>query len=114
MAFDFAAFKDAFETKNYASWVEFYAEDAVWSEYRAVNPPRNPNIMRGRAAIAEFLQRICVMEFTIHFDDEIVTGDRAAFRFIVTFPDGKRIYEHAMLDTADGKVTRQVEVEAWD
>jgi ketosteroid isomerase-like protein len=114
MAFDFAGFKRAFEAKDYAAWIGYYAGDAVWTEYRALNPPRDPNVMNGRAAIDAFLQRICAMDFTIRFDDEIVAGDRAAFRFIVTFPDGKLVYEHAMLDTADGKVTRQVEVEAWD
>ncbi len=114
MTFDFAKFKNAFETKDYRAWIDFYAADAVWTEYRHFNPPKNPNVMRGRDAIASFLQSICAQPFTIYFDDEILAGDRAAFRFIVTFPDGKQIYEHALLDTRGGKVTRQVEVEAWD
>jgi hypothetical protein len=70
--------------------------------------------MRGRTAIASFLERVCAAPITILFEDEIVDGDRAAFRFWVTMPDGRRIIEHTMLDTAGGKVTRQIDVEAWD
>lgn len=114
MAFDYAGFKAAFEAKDYQAWIDFYADDAVWTEYRHFNPPQNPNVMRGKDAIDSFLKSVCAQPFTIRFDDEIVAGDRAAFRFIVTFPDGKQIYEHALLDTEGGKVTRQVEVEAWD
>ncbi len=32
--FDFAAFKKAFEDKDFESWVSFHADDAEWIEYR--------------------------------------------------------------------------------
>ena len=31
--FDFAAFKDAFESRDAQRWAQFYAEEAEWIEY---------------------------------------------------------------------------------
>jgi len=114
MSFDFAAFQRAFEAKDFDAWIGFYAEDAEWTEYRGHNPPRSPNVMRGRPAIARFLEQVCRAPITIRFEDEVVAGDGAAFRVWVTLADGRRIVEHVMLRTTEGKVTRQVDVEAWD
>ena len=114
MGFDFAAFRRAVETKDFVAWIDVYADDAEWTEYRGHNPPRAPNVMRGRGAIAAFLKGVCQAPITLRIEDEIIEGDRAAFRLWVTLSDGRRIIEHTMLDTAEGKITRQVEVEAWD
>jgi ketosteroid isomerase-like protein len=114
MSFDFAAFKRAFEAKDFAAWIACYAEDAEWTEYRGHNPPRSPNVMRGREAIARFLEGVCAAPITIRLEDEVVGGDRAAFRVWVTLADGRRIVEHVIVHAADGRITRQIDVEAWD
>lgn len=31
-----------------------------------------------------------------------------------TLPSGKRVFEHMIVQIADGKITRQVVVETWD
>ncbi len=46
--------------------------------------------------------------------DEVIGPDRAAFRVWVTLRDGRRIVEHVIIHYADGRITRQVDVEAWD
>jgi hypothetical protein len=51
---------------------------------------------------------------TITIGDEVIAGDRAAFSVTVSFPDGKRVVEHVIIQSRDGKITRQVVVEAWD
>jgi ketosteroid isomerase-like protein len=112
--FDFPAFKDAFEGKNYDRWVSFYDDDAEWIEYRDASPPRSPNRMIGKQAIAQFLASVCPADFAIMIGDEVIAGDRAAFSVTVSFPDGKRVFEHVIIQTRDDKITRQVDVEAWD
>ena len=112
--FDFAAFKNAFERKDFNRWVPFYADDAEWIEYRHISPPRAPNRMVGKQQIADFLKWVCNANFGISIADEVVAADRVAFSVDCTFPDGKRVFEHVIAQIEDGKITRQVDVEAWD
>jgi len=51
-AFDYDAYRAAFEAKDVARWLAFYAEDAEWVEYRHSDPPRAPNVMRGSGETA--------------------------------------------------------------
>jgi ketosteroid isomerase-like protein len=112
--FDFAAFKEAFEGKDLDRWVPFYANDAEWTECRHLSPPRAPNRMIGKQQIAEFLARVCGADFGVSVADEVVTADRVAFSVDCVFPDGNRIFEHVITHIEDGKIVRQVDVEAWD
>ena len=41
-AFDFPAFKRAFEAQDVEAWLAFFAPDAEWWEYRPDAPPRSP------------------------------------------------------------------------
>ena len=44
----------------------------------------------------------------------MIGEERIAFAFLVTEPDGRHLIEHVILHLADGKIARQVDVEAWD
>jgi ketosteroid isomerase-like protein len=112
--FDFAAFRDAFEQRDVARWVDFYGDDAEWVELRHFDPPSSPNRMLGKQAIGDFLRHLSAIELELAFSNEVVGEDRAAFRVDTTFPDGKRIVEHVIIELEQGKIVRQVDVEAWD
>ena len=111
--FDFAAFKDAFERKDAERWAEFYAEDAEWIEYKPSAPPRDPVRMVGRERIAEFIASLEKSDIEITLADEVLGSERAALS-VVTLPDGKRVFEHTTVHIEDGRIVRQVDVEAWD
>jgi ketosteroid isomerase-like protein len=112
--FDFEAFRAALEARDVARWLPFYADDAEWLEYRHADPPRAPNVMRGRAAIARFLEDVAAAQIELAVSNEVIAGERAAFTITVTRADGRRIIENVILDHRDGRVVRQLEVEAWD
>jgi ketosteroid isomerase-like protein len=112
--FEFAAFKEAFERKDLARWVRFYADDSEWVEYRHISPPGAPNRMTGKQQIADFLTRVCSADFGITIADEVIAADRVAFSVDCSFPNGKRIFEHVIAQIEDGKNIRQVDAEAWD
>lgn len=46
--------------------------------------------------------------------DAVVGEDRLAFAVTCRYPTGECVYEHAMIDVRDGRIVRQVGVEAWD
>jgi ketosteroid isomerase-like protein len=112
--FDYAAFRRACEAKDVAAWLPFYADDAEWVEYRQSDPPRSPHRLTGRTAIGEFLTMVAHADVVLELGAEVVGTARAAFRVTVTRGDGRRIIEHVILELRDGRIARQVEVEAWD
>jgi ketosteroid isomerase-like protein len=111
---DFAAFKRAFERKDFESWLSFYADDAGWIEYRHFSPPRSPHRMGGKRQVAEFLRRICDADLGITLTDEVVGEDRVAFSVDCALSDSGHVFEHVIAHVRDGQVVRQVDVEAWD
>jgi ketosteroid isomerase-like protein len=113
-AFDFAAYKAAFEGRDVERWIAFYADDAQWLEYRPGDPPRAPNVMRGRAEIQAFLEDVARSDLELTVHDEVLGRRRAAFAVTVAFPDGRRHLEHVIVDHRDGRIVRHVDVEAWD
>ena len=112
--FDLAAYKRAFEAKDVEAWIAFYAEDAEWIEYTPEAPPHAPVVMRGKAAIHEFLRGVAADPVRLSISDEVTAGDRAAFMVTCDLGDGRRAIENTVITLRDGLIVRQVEVEAWD
>jgi len=112
--FDFPAFAAAVEAKDVARWLDFYADDAEWLEYKPTAPPSAPVRMAGRETIGRFLAAVGASELRLEVGDEVVGAERAAFRVTCTLPDGRRILEHVIVHLRDGRIVRQVEIEAWD
>jgi len=112
--FDLASYKRAFEAKDVEAWIAFYAEDAEWIEYTPEAPPREPAVMRGKAAILEFLRGVAADPVKLSISDELTDGDRAAFMVTCELGEGRRAIENTVLTLRDGLIVRQVEVEAWD
>jgi len=113
-AFDFARFKRAFTEQDVAAWAACFADDGEWVEYRHRDPPRAPHVMKGRREIADHLALVRSSDVALEIEDEVIGLDRAAFRVWVTLRDGRRIVEHVIIHYAGGRITRQVDVEAWD
>jgi catechol 2,3-dioxygenase-like lactoylglutathione lyase family enzyme len=113
-AFDFAAYRDAFQAMDVDRLLSFYAPDAVWVEYRGPSPQHAPTVMRGREAIEPFLRELAAGPMEIAVGREVLAEDRIAFLVTVTLGDGRRILEHVIADLRDGMIVHQVDVEAWD
>jgi hypothetical protein len=94
--------------------IGLYADDA---ELRIVNkstPPSSPRELDGKEEIAEYLRDVCAREMTHRIEDEVVGGNRVAFKEACEYPDGIKVLTAMTLDVRGGKVVRQVNVEAWD
>jgi ketosteroid isomerase-like protein len=112
--FDFAAFRNAVETRDADRWAGFYDDDAEWLEYRHSNPPRAPNVMRGRKVIDTFIRGVSSSPLGLTIEHEVLDDRRAGFTLVVTREDGRRIVENVILEHRDGRIVRQIDVEAWD
>ena len=113
-ALDFEALRRASEQRDAEALIDLYAEDA---EVRIVNretPPSSPHVLRGREQVAEYLRDVCGRDIESRIEDEVIGEERIAFNEACGYPDGTRVLTATTLEVRDGKISRQVSVEAWD
>jgi len=57
---------------------------------------------------------ICGREMTHTIGDEVVGDNRFSFTETCEYPDGNRVFASMVCDLRDGKVSREVQLQAWD
>ncbi len=111
---DFETLRQAIEGRDAETLVGFYADDAEMITVNRNTTPSAPHLLRGKEQIAEYLRDICSREMTHRVENEVVGEDRIAFQEACEYPDGVRVLGAETLEIRDGKIVRQVNVEAWD
>jgi ketosteroid isomerase-like protein len=112
--FDFEALRRGVEQLDAELLIGLYAGDA---ELRIVNrytTPSSPRELHGNEEIAEYLRDVCGRAMTHRIENEVVGENRVAFNEACEYPDGTKVFCAATLEVRDGKISRQVNVEAWD
>jgi ketosteroid isomerase-like protein len=112
--FDFEALRRGTEERDADVLADLYAEDAEILTVNKNAPPSRPQVVRGREEISEVLRDVCAREMTHRVENEIVGEDRVAFTEQCRYPDGVRVLTAVTMEVRDGKILRQVNVEAWD
>lgn len=113
-AFAFEGLRRAVERKDAEALVGLYADDAKLSVVNRNSTPGSPFELHGKEAIAEYLRDVCGRAMAHRIEREVVGEDRIAFTEECEYPDGTRVLCAATLELKDGKIFRQVNVEAWD
>ena len=72
------------------------------------------NALAAAKAIRAKMTYVAGADMEQEISDEVISEERIAFAFWVTRADGRQLIEHTILHLADGKIARQVDVEAWD
>ena len=114
VGFDLEAMRRGIEGRDADLLIGLYAGDA---ELRIVNkhtPPSSPRELHGKEEISEYLRDVCSREMTHRVRDEVVGENRVVFNEACEYPDGTKVLTAMTLDVQDGKVVKQVNVEAWD
>ena len=113
-AFDFESMRQAIENLDADQLVGLYADDAEMLTVNRYTTPSSPKVLKGKEEIAEHLRDVCGRAMSHHVENEVVGEDRVAFNEACEYPDGTRVLAAMTLDIRNGKVMRQVNVEAWD
>ncbi len=111
---DFETLRRAIEGRDAETLVGLYADDAEMLTINRNATPSSPQVLRGKEQIAEYLRDVCSREMTHRVENEVVGEDRIAFQEACEYPDGVRVLGAETLEVRDGKIVRQVNVEAWD
>lgn len=89
-------------------------DDVEFVEIDQRTPPSAPGSHSGREALIEMAEDLERRNIRMEVDDGFLTSDRGAVRTVCTYPDGRRVVEHALLTLRDGKIARWEGVQAWD
>jgi ketosteroid isomerase-like protein len=108
------ALRRGIEERDASALLALYTDDAEVQIVDRTSPPSRPRTLRGKAAIAEYIEDVCGRDMTHSLDRVAVQGDTAAYMESCQYPDGTRVLCSAVLDLADGRITRQIGVQAWD
>ena len=111
---DFEALRRAIEQSDGESLKGFYAEEAELYTVNRNTPPSSPNVIRGKEAIAEYIEDVCGRDMTHRVEREVIGEDRIAFNEACEYSDGIKVLGATTLEVRDGKIVQQVNVEAWD
>jgi hypothetical protein len=111
---DFEAMRRAIEQLDADLLTSLYADDAEMLIVNRNTTPSSPHVLRGKEEITEHLRDVCGRAMTHRVENEVVGEERVAFNEACEYPDGVRVLAATTLDVRDGKVVRQVNIEAWD
>jgi hypothetical protein len=92
----------------------FYADDAEILTVDRNTPPSSPHVLRGKAEISDYLGDVFGREMTHRVENEVVGDGRMSFTEACEYPDGTKVLGAVTCELRDGRISRQIEVQAWD
>ena len=113
-ALDFEVLRRAIEGRDADTLLGLYADDAEVITVNRNSTPSSPQVLRGKEQIGGYLRDVCGREMTHRVQNEVLAEDRVAFQEACEYPEGVRVLGAVTLDVRDGRIFRQVGVEAWD
>jgi len=106
--------RQAFAQRDAATLAGLYADDAQIEIVDAQHQPKDPQRLQGRDAIRAHLEDVFARDMT-HEVDILAIGDGAlGYSLRCAYPDGTRVVCAATAQLADGRIVREVGVQAWD
>ena len=111
---DFEVLRQAIEGRDAETLAGFYADDAELLTINRNSTPSSPAVLRGKEEIGEYLRDVFSREMTHKVENEVVGEERIAFHEACEYPDGVRVLGAETIELRDGKIVRQVNIEAWD
>ena len=112
---DLGALKRAIEGNDADTLAGMFADNAMLRIVDSIHPPSHPLELRGKDKIAEFYRDVCGRGVTHHLRDTVAGDGHLAFTEECEYPNGMKVFCSAMLDLdEDGRITREVMVQAWD
>ncbi len=101
------------EGRDAALLTSLYADDAQILRINRDHPAGAPQSVLGKEAIAEVYRDVFSRELTHHIKQQVVDGDRIALTEECTYPDGTRVLSMVMIESHDGQIVRETDMEEW-
>jgi len=91
-----------------------YADNAELRIVDRNHPPSEPLHLRGKEEIGDYYRDVCSRQMQHSIDQEVIGNDRIAFTEACEYNDGTRVLAAELCELSEGKIARQLNVQAWD
>jgi ketosteroid isomerase-like protein len=112
--FDAAAMRRAYHGRDADALLALYADDATVELVDQQNPPSRPRQIAGKDAIRAHLEDVFGREMSHELDIVAASPDAVGYSLRCLYPDGTRVVCAATAELRDGRIAREVGVQAWD
>ncbi len=105
---------DGLERCDVNKIMALYDDNAELSIIDHDHPPSAPRVLSGKQAISDYFKDILSRPLSHHVDDVLLADSHMAFTDSCEYPDGSRVYTSSMATMKDGRIIKEVDVQAWD
>jgi ketosteroid isomerase-like protein len=112
--FDAAAMRRAFDARDAGALLALYADDAAIELVDQQNPPSRPRRIQGKEALRAHLEDVFSRDMTHELDLVAVSPESVGYSLRCRYADGTRVTCAATGALRDGRIVREVGVQAWD
>jgi SnoaL-like domain len=111
--FDFDHLKRSMESWDVEALLELYADDVEQIEMDDATPPAAPRV-RHKSDLVGIFRHCHDAAIDISLDNPVVGDDRLACTITCRFDGGRRVVANSIMDLRDGRIVRQLDVQARD
>src|SRR5689334_1138377 len=112
--FDVAALRRAFADRDADAALALYADDASIELVDANNTPSRPRRIIGREALRAHFEDVFSRDLTHELDIVVAGPGSLGYSLRCRYADGMRVLCVATSEVSDGRIVREVGVQAWD
>ena len=112
--FDVAALARGLEQLDVNAVLELYADDLEQIEMDDKTPPSSPRVRHGKEIVGQMLRSCAEHGVALRVDNLVPGDERAALTIACEFPSGRKVVANSILELRDGKIARQIDVQARD
>jgi ketosteroid isomerase-like protein len=112
--FDASALRRAYSERDLSGALALYDDDARLELVDAKNTPSQPRRVEGRDQIKAHLGDVFERDLSHELDIVAVAPDALGYTLRCRYPDGTLVMCAATAELKDGKIVREVAVQAWD
>ena len=111
---DLDALARGLEQLDVEAVLALYADDLEQIEMDDKTPPSSPRVRHGRETIEQMLRACAEHGVALRVDNLVPGEERAALTIACEFPTGRKVVANSILELRDGKIARQIDVQARD
>jgi ketosteroid isomerase-like protein len=111
---DAGALRRAFSQRDVEALLALYTDDATVEVVDHLNQPSAPRRISGREQLRAHLEDVFARDMTHAVDIVASAPDAVGYVLRCTYADGTKVVCAATAELRDGRIAREVGVQAWD
>ncbi len=104
----------ALESHDLNTLMSLYDDNAELRVVDQGHPPSTPLEFKGKEAIEQYFSDVFSRRLNHEILQEVASDGSLAFTEDCEYPDGAHVLTNSMLELENGKIIREVDVQAWD